>query len=356
MGGSGAFRDEDAPAGIDAGSASYIPRGVAEFMETGKSSAQVAVKHWGMAGFRSILLGCVMPAVMLTSGCVHYNAGYHSGADFKEANDLFRRGSYEASLDSYRRILAKYPAAADRALFEMGIVHSYPGNERKDYRKSLECFEKLVRDYPASDYRRSSQTMIFTIHNSALKDETIAAGQARIEELRQQLQGRDAEIAELLKHREELQRRVFAYALLNGPVDRIVIEKSARKLMLLARGEVIKTYKIALGGNPVGPKEMEGDNKTPEGIYEIDSRNKNSYFHRSLHISYPNDQDKKRARERGVSPGGDIMIHGIRKDLSWVGDAHAGVDWTKGCIAVTDDEIEEIDKLAPDGTVVEIRP
>lgn len=325
-------------------------------METGKSSAHVAEKQWRMAVFRSILLAYVMSAIMLTSGCAHYNAGYPSGADFKEANDLFRRGSYDASLDSYQRILGKYPAAADRVLFEMGIVHSYPGNERKDYRKSLECFEKLVKDYPASDYRRSSQTMIFTIHNSALKDETIAAGQARIEELRQQLKAREADLAEMRGNVEGLQRRVFAYALLNGPVDRIVIEKSARKLMLLARGEVIKTYRIALGGNPVGPKEMEGDNRTPEGIYEIDSRNKKSYFHRSLHISYPNEKDKKRARELGVSPGGNIMIHGIRKGFSWVGDAHAGVDWTKGCIAVTDDEIEEIDKLAPDGTIVEIRP
>jgi murein L,D-transpeptidase YafK len=127
-------------------------------------------------------------------------------------------------------------------------------------------------------------------------------------------------------------------------------------LALLSRGEVLKTYKIALGGNPIGPKERQGDNKTPEGTYVIDSRNKDSGYHLSLHISYPNQKDKKRARELGVSPGGDIMIHGIKNGFSWVGDSHTEVDWTKGCIAVTDEEIEEIDKLAPNGTIVEIRP
>ena len=126
--------------------------------------------------------------------------------------------------------------------------------------------------------------------------------------------------------------------------------------MLISQGEVLKSYKIALGGNPIGPKERQGDNKTPEGTYVIDARNRDSRFHLSLHISYPNERDKKRAKELGVSPGGDIMIHGIKNGFSWVGDAHAGVDWTKGCIAVTDQEIEEIDKLAPNGTIVEIRP
>ena len=126
--------------------------------------------------------------------------------------------------------------------------------------------------------------------------------------------------------------------------------------MLIAKGEVLKTYKIALGGNPVGPKERQGDNKTPEGTYVIDSRNKNSRHHLSLRISYPNERDKKRARELGVSPGGDIMIHGIKNGFSWVGDSHAEIDWTKGCIAVSDEEIEEIAKLAPNGTIVEIRP
>jgi murein L,D-transpeptidase YafK len=125
---------------------------------------------------------------------------------------------------------------------------------------------------------------------------------------------------------------------------------------LLSKDEVIKTYKIALGGNPVGPKERQGDNKTPEGTYIIDSRNRNSDYHLSLRISYPNKKDRLRAKELGVSPGGDIMIHGIKNGLAWVGALHAGIDWTNGCIAVTDEEMEEIYKLVPNGTIVEIRP
>src|SRR6266567_3135121 len=126
--------------------------------------------------------------------------------------------------------------------------------------------------------------------------------------------------------------------------------------MLISKGEVLKTYKIALGGNPDGPKERHGDNKTPEGTYTIDSRNTNSLYHLSLHISYPNEKDKRRAKELGVAPGGDIMIHGIKNGFSWVGSSHTEADWTKGCIAVTDEEIEEISKVAPNGTTVEIRP
>ena len=117
-------------------------------------------------------------------------------------------------------------------------------------------------------------------------------------------------------------------------------------MTLISKDKVLKTYKIALGGNPNGPKERQGDNKTPEGTYIIDSRNKNSRYHLSLHISYPNEKDKKRAKELGVSPGGDIMIHGIKNGFSWIGDLHTELDWTKGCIAVTDEEIEEIDKVS----------
>jgi murein L,D-transpeptidase YafK len=140
------------------------------------------------------------------------------------------------------------------------------------------------------------------------------------------------------------------------PADKVLIEKQARRLTLLSKGEVIKTYKIALGGNPIGPKERMGDNKTPEGTYIIDARNDNSDYHLSLHISYPNEKDKLRARELGVSPGGDIMIHGIKNSFSQIGASHAERDWTQGCIAVTNQEMEEIYQLVPDGTVVEIRP
>jgi len=295
-------------------------------------------------------------APMLLSGCSHFNDGRQVKTTFAEANDLFHQGSYTASLGKYSEIIEKYPAKADRALFEMGIVHAHPKNPQKDHQKSLECFQKLVKDYPGSEYRQNSEMMIFNIRNVALKDTTIAAQQAQIETLQHKVQGKEKEIVTLQKKIEALEKKIFDYAIQKGSVDRILIEKSTRRLMLISRGEVLKSYKIALGGNPIGPKERQGDNKTPVGTYFIDARNRDSRFHLSLHISYPNERDKKRAKELGVSPGGDIMIHGIKNGFSWVGDAHTGVDWTKGCIAVTDQEIEEIAMLAPNGTIVEIRP
>lgn len=138
--------------------------------------------------------------------------------------------------------------------------------------------------------------------------------------------------------------------------DRIVISKSERTLILMRDGKTIKTYKIALGGAPRGPKTQQGDHKTPEGLYIIDRRNSNSQFHRALHVSYPNADDVVRARRRHVSPGGDIMIHGLPNGMGWVGRGHLARDWTDGCIAVTDQEIEEIWKLVPNGTPVEIKP
>ena len=305
----------------------------------------------------------LMLAPMLLSGCSHFNDGRQVKTTFAEANDLFYRGSYTASLDKYSEIIEKYPAKADRALFEMGIIHAHPKNQRKNYQTSLECFQKLIKGYPESEYRQNSEMMIFNIRNVILKDQTITAQQTQIETLRHEVQRKDNEIVTLQKKNEAfgknieaLEQKFFDYAIRKGSVDRILIEKSARRLMLISQGEVLKTYKIALGGNPIGPKERQGDNKTPEGTYVIDARNRDSRFHLSLHISYPNEKDKKRAKELGVSPGGDIMIHGLKNGLSSVGDAHTGVDWTKGCIAVTDQEIEEIDKLAPNGTIVEIRP
>ena len=294
----------------------------------------------------------IMLALLLLSGC----SGFQGKATFEEANDLFHQGNYRASLETYRQILERDPGRGDRVLFEMGILYAHPKNDQKNYRKSLECFQKIIREYPASGYRQNSQTMISSITTVALKDETIAAQQKRIETLQQEVKGRESEIAELQRKVKELEQSFFAYASRNGSAERILIEKKTRRLMLIAKGEVIKTYKIALGGDPIGPKEREGDNKTPEGTYVIDSRNRDSRFHRSLHISYPNERDRKRAQELGVPPGGGIMIHGIKKGFSWVGDSHSEVDWTKGCIAVTDEEIDEIDMMAPNGTIVEIRP
>lgn len=138
--------------------------------------------------------------------------------------------------------------------------------------------------------------------------------------------------------------------------DKVLVEKNARRLTLLSNGRVIKTYEVALGHNPVGPKEREGDDRTPEGIYTIDARNAHSRYHLSLHISYPNPRDIQRAKKLGVSPGGDITIHGILNGFGWIGDFHRLFDWTGGCIAVTNEEIDEIGRLVPDGTPVEIRP
>ncbi len=151
---------------------------------------------------------------------------------------------------------------------------------------------------------------------------------------------------------------ISATAFASEPVlaDKVLIEKKARRLTLYSKGQSIKAYKIALGRNPEGPKQREGDNKTPEGIYTIDSRNNKSGYHLALHISYPNEKDKQVAESLGVSPGGNIMIHGIKNGMGWVGRYHTLLDWTQGCIAVTDQEIEEIDKLVPNGTAVEIRP
>jgi len=138
--------------------------------------------------------------------------------------------------------------------------------------------------------------------------------------------------------------------------DRIVIEKRARRLSLYHAGRVLKTYRVALGPNPTGHKQQEGDGRTPEGMYTIDFRKRDSAFHRALHISYPNAADLRRARERGVSPGGDIMIHGLPNGSRGVGANHARRDWTLGCIAVTSEEIEEIWRVVLNGTPVEIRP
>jgi murein L,D-transpeptidase YafK len=142
----------------------------------------------------------------------------------------------------------------------------------------------------------------------------------------------------------------------NAPLaDKIVIVKSTRTMTLLNGDKVLKTYKVALGTAPVGAKRVEGDHKTPEGNYVIDAKNSQSRFHLSLHISYPSAADQQRARKLGVRPGGAIMIHGLPPAFAYLGALHRQTDWTDGCIAVSNAEIEEIWKLVPVGTRVEIR-
>jgi murein L,D-transpeptidase YafK len=139
-------------------------------------------------------------------------------------------------------------------------------------------------------------------------------------------------------------------------VDRIVVEKSKRTLTLMDGRKAVKTYKVALGGQPVGAKDRQGDHKTPEGIYSVDTKNPNSQFYKALHLSYPNPGDRANARKLGVSPGGDVEIHGLGSKWAWLGAKHRLTDWTDGCIALTNEEINEIYPLVKVGTPVEIRP
>jgi murein L,D-transpeptidase YafK len=132
--------------------------------------------------------------------------------------------------------------------------------------------------------------------------------------------------------------------------DRIVVNKSRREMLLLRGQSILRSYRIALGREPVGHKEREGDGRTPEGDYRVELKNPRSRYHLSLRISYPNERDRARAAELGVDPGGDIMIHGLKD-----GEMRDG-DWTQGCIAVTDAEMNEIWSLVSEGTPVRIEP
>src|ERR1700740_2274168 len=139
-------------------------------------------------------------------------------------------------------------------------------------------------------------------------------------------------------------------------VDRIVIEKSKRTLTLMSGAKTVKSYKVALGGQPVGAKDRQGDHKTPEGNYSVDAKKGNSQFYKALHLSYPNQADREHARKLGLSPGGDVEIHGLGAKWGWIGAKHRLTDWTDGCVAVTNEEIDEIYPQIAVGTMVEIRP
>jgi murein L,D-transpeptidase YafK len=142
----------------------------------------------------------------------------------------------------------------------------------------------------------------------------------------------------------------------DAAADRIVVEKSARRLILMRNGTVLKTYRVALGRAPTRAKECEGDQRTPEGIYTIDFHKPDSDYHLALHVSYPEQRDIDRAAAQGLSAGSDIMIHGLPNGRGWIGRFHRRNDWTAGCIAVADFEIEEIYCAVPDGTPIELRP
>ena len=138
--------------------------------------------------------------------------------------------------------------------------------------------------------------------------------------------------------------------------DKVVVLKGERELRLVSDGNVFARYRIALGGNPVGHKRREGDQRTPEGRYTLDWRTTDSDYHRSIHISYPARRDRRRAAAQGVDPGDAIMIHGLPPKYEWMGEHHANADWTEGCIAVSNAEIDRIWKRVPDGTPIVIHP
>ena len=138
--------------------------------------------------------------------------------------------------------------------------------------------------------------------------------------------------------------------------DKILVEKGKRKLHLLVKGMAIRTYDIALGVVPVGDKEREGDQKTPEGVYRMDKRNPNSDYFLSIHISYPNNQERAAAKKSGVNPGGQIMIHGQPNAPTYSAAYYGKEDWTNGCIAVSNSDMIDIWLMTPNNVPIEILP
>ncbi|WP_455203346.1 L,D-transpeptidase family protein [Kaarinaea lacus] len=138
--------------------------------------------------------------------------------------------------------------------------------------------------------------------------------------------------------------------------DKVIVNKTQRTLSLVRQGHIIKTYAVSLGNEPIGHKKHLGDSRTPEGDYLLDWRNANSQYHLSIHISYPNDDDKTQAEKGGYSPGGAIMIHGRPNWVGWIDIIFNGQDWTDGCIAVNNIQMEEIWQSVPNGTAISILP
>lgn len=138
--------------------------------------------------------------------------------------------------------------------------------------------------------------------------------------------------------------------------EKVIVEKEKRKLHLIRDGEPFRTFDIALGMAPVGDKEEEGDSKTPEGVYRLDARNPESAFFLSIRVSYPNAEDRQNARQKGVSPGGQIMIHGQPNEPVYSPAFYRTSDWTDGCIAVSNSDMIDIWLMTPDNVPIEIRP
>ncbi len=142
----------------------------------------------------------------------------------------------------------------------------------------------------------------------------------------------------------------------NTPITRLVVMKSKRQMWAYNQDTLVKIYPISLGKSPIGHKQFEGDKKTPEGIYRINERNPNSAYHKNLGISYPNAEDKAYALSQGKSPGGLIKIHGLPNKFPDIGRQHLRKDWTDGCIAVTNEEIDELFNAVVHNAEIDIRP
>lgn len=152
------------------------------------------------------------------------------------------------------------------------------------------------------------------------------------------------------------QSSVITTTKIRPTIDKVLVEKSKRKLYLMSGRNVIKTYNISLGKKPFGPKVMEGDKRTPEGLYWIDWRKQSDKFNLAMHISYPNSRDVVQAKKQGVSPGSMIMIHGTPIDQEYPEWYFRGLNWTDGCIAMMNWDMKEVWSLVKDGTLIEIRP
>jgi murein L,D-transpeptidase YafK len=136
----------------------------------------------------------------------------------------------------------------------------------------------------------------------------------------------------------------------------VLVKKSEHKLILISGGQAFREYRVALGPKPRGPKMAIGDERTPEGEYILDRKNEKSAFYKSIHISYPNDADRDRAEKLGLQPGGSIMIHGQPNEKQWPEDIAQKFNWTSGCIAVTDGQMDEIWDAVEVGTPIRIQP
>jgi murein L,D-transpeptidase YafK len=139
-------------------------------------------------------------------------------------------------------------------------------------------------------------------------------------------------------------------------INKLVAYKSKRQMLAYSNGQLVKTYKISIGKQPIGDKEFKDDNKTPEGIYFINDKNPNSTCHKNLGVSYPNKNDIANAKRLGKSAGGDIKIHGILNNFGFISKFHRWFGYTHGCIMVTDEEIDELYYAVKMGTQIEIKP